>query len=263
MDIDGIVADISCDLPHALIALDFDGTLAPLVPDPLASRPTDGTTAVLTALADAGAEIAVITGRDARTVQELGGFSSLRALTIVGLYGIETLRDGRLTTIDTPPAIETLRERLPEVVAKHRISEQVWVEDKRLSLVVHTRRAPDPGMEQERLREPVARLAYELGLETHDGRMVIEVRLPGFDKGSALEALVGRTQPTAVLFAGDDIGDLPAFTVTRRLRTQGVRAWGVAAGSPPPAEVSEAADAVVGGPVDVVAVLRQLLARAD
>ena len=66
--------------PHlagALVATDFDGTLAPLVPDPEASRPVHGAIEALTALAARGAQVAVITGRDARTVVRLGGLDAV------------------------------------------------------------------------------------------------------------------------------------------------------------------------------------------
>jgi trehalose 6-phosphate phosphatase len=92
------------------------------------------------------------------------------------------------------------------------------------------------------------------------GRLVLELRPPGIDKGVALRALVDElgTSPSAVLFLGDDLGDLPAFAAVRDLRGHGVQAWAVASASAEAPEVGAAADLVVDGPAGVVALLRAL-----
>ena len=57
------LSDIAACLSGALIALDFDGTLAPMVLDPSTSRPVAGVIDTLAALAGTGARIAIVTGR--------------------------------------------------------------------------------------------------------------------------------------------------------------------------------------------------------
>jgi trehalose 6-phosphate phosphatase len=257
VELEEIVAAVRGALPGALVALDFDGTLAEIMPDPSASRPVEGAVAALVALTRAGARVAVITGRDARTVLRLGGLDRIADVTVAGLYGAETWHDGHLETPPEPASVAALRRRLPGVVASAVTDDDVWVEDKRLSLVVHTRRAADPAEQLALVREPVARLAAELGLETHDGRAVLEVRIPGFDKGSALARLVDELVPTAVLFAGDDLGDVPAFALTRRLQEAGHLAWSIAVGSGETdgTSIGAAAHAQVRDPVQLVAVL--------
>jgi len=148
-----------------------------------------------------------------------------------------------------------LRNRLPAVVAAHISDPAVWIEDKRLSLVIHTRGAADPARAIEAVRGPVEDLVAELGLEAHDGRNVLEIRLPGYDKGAVLRRLVARFEPAAVLFAGDDLGDLPAFAAIRALRAQGRRAWGVAVSSDEVTAVGAAADVQVDGPAGLIALL--------
>ena len=221
MDAAELIAALRPHLPGALIATDFDGTLAPLVPNPDDSQLADGAIDALTALAAAGAQVAVITGRDARTVVRLGGFDAVPGLVVAGLYGIETWTDGELTSPPTPPAIEQLRGRLPPVVAAG--DPDLWIEDKRLSLVVHARRAADPDAALAERSPAVTALAEELGFEVHPGSGVLELRLPGFDKAGALARLAdGRD---TVLFLGDDLGDLPAFAEIRRMRAGGRRAY--------------------------------------
>lgn len=257
--LDNVLAALRPHLPTALVALDFDGTLAPIVPDPADSRPVAGTREALTALAGRGARVALITGRDARTVLELSGLGDVPGLVVEGLYGAETWHDGALSSPPTPAAIETLRERLPALVAAGG-DDRVWIEDKRLSLVVHGRLADDPEAALDPLREPVAALGEELDLEVHPGRGVIELRLPGIDKAGALRRLVDRFAPSAVLFGGDDVGDLPAFRLVRKLRAGGLTAWSVGVHSGDVPEILDAADVHVPDPHGVVGALRELAA---
>ena len=109
--VDEVTAELSRAMPDVLIAVDFDGTLAPLQPDPDRSRPVDATIDVLTALAERGAQIAVVTGRDAQTVLRLGGFDAVPRMIVTGLYGVESWTGGDLTTPETPPEMLALAEK--------------------------------------------------------------------------------------------------------------------------------------------------------
>ena len=186
-----------------------------------------------------------------------GRSSASPSVVVAGIYGLETWHDGGLTTPDTPGALTTLRRRLPALLAEHDADPAVWIEDKRLSLVVHARRAADPDAALAPLRRPVQDLADELGLEMHPGRDVLELRLPGYDKAGALRRLAGAR--AGVLYVGDDLGDVPAFAEIRDLRAEGRTAWGVAVSSSGVVEAAEAADVTVAAPDDVVALLRQLV----
>ncbi len=249
-----IVAALSPLLDGALVATDFDGTLAPLVADPDRSRPVAGTIDALTALARRGAQIAVITGRDAETVVRLGGLAAVPGILVAGVYGIETWAEGTLSSPSTPPEVEQLRVRLPAIV--ERGDPDVWIEDKRLSLVVHARRAADPVAALAALTEPVTALGAELGFDVHRGSDVLELRLPGHDKAGALTRLAdGRP---AALYLGDDLGDLPAFAELRRMRAAGVPAFSVGVRSSGVPELEGAADAYVDDPAAAVALLVDL-----
>ncbi len=258
MDAHELVDTLGPHLSSALIATDFDGTLAPLCPDPDDSRPVPGTIEALTALAARGARIAVITGRDARTVVRLGGLEAVPGIVVAGLYGLETWQAGELATPDTPAEIEALRERLPGAVAG--ADPAVWIEDKRLSLVVHARRAADPEAALAALVEPVNELGLELNLEVHPGSGVLELRLPGFDKAGALDRLADGQH--AVLFLGDDLGDLPALAHIRALRSAGRVAYGVGVLSSGAEGITAAADLTVPDAAAAVALLDTLARSA-
>jgi trehalose 6-phosphate phosphatase len=254
VDVADLVEELRPHLSGALVATDFDGTLAPLVLDPDASRAAPGAVEALASLAARGARVAVVTGRDAATVVRLGGLHAIPGVTVAGLYGLECWHDGRLETPEPPPEIEELRRRLPGAITDG--GPEVWIEDKRLSLVVHFRRAPDPDAARDAVRGPVTELGRELGFEVHPGSMVLELRLPGFDKAAALRRL-GAGCP-AVLFLGDDLGDLPAFEEIRALRRAGTIARSVAVRSSGVAEIAGTADVEVADPGAVVDLLRRL-----
>jgi trehalose 6-phosphate phosphatase len=81
------------------------------------------------------------------------------------------------------------------------------------------------------------------------------------DKGAALSAYVREVGATSVLYAGDDLGDLPAFAAVDELRKDGVPGLLVCSGSSEVTELAERADVVVDGPEGVVGLLSGL-ARA-
>jgi trehalose 6-phosphate phosphatase len=255
-----LTAAVRARLAGALIALDFDGTLAPIVCDPADSRPLLGAIDALRTLAERGARLAVITGREARTVVRLGGLDAVPGLTVAGLYGAERWTAGELSSPDTPAAIGSLRIRLPLLLADVRADPALWIEDKRLSLVLHARRTADPDAALRRLRTPLTRLAADLGLQIHSGRGVLEFRLPGFDKGSTLRGLVEIQQPTMVLFVGDDVGDLPAFTEIKSLQGVGIPAWSVGVTSVEVRGLTDVTDLAVDGPQGVLELLQALAA---
>jgi trehalose 6-phosphate phosphatase len=255
------LAAIRLDPGAALIATDFDGTLAPIVADPREARADAGAVAGLRGLAGVVGTLAVITGRPAAEAVELGGFEGVPGLIVLGHYGGERWQDGALTAPDPPPGVAVARERLPQLLADAGAPDGVWVEDKGSAVAVHTRRAADPVGALEALREPLAGLAADVGLVVEPGRMVIELRAPGMDKGAALTALVAERKAGAVLFAGDDLGDLAAFGAVRALREGGHPGVTVCSASGEVSALAAEADLVVDGPGGVAALLGSL-ARA-
>ncbi|MEV8056783.1 trehalose-phosphatase, partial [Streptomyces antimycoticus] len=133
-----------------------------------------------------------------------------------------------------------------------------WIEDKGRAVAVHTRRAEDPQATFEALRAPLHALAERHGLIVEPGRLVLELRPPGMDKGVALTEYARRTGAEAVLYAGDDLGDLAAFGAVERLREEGVPGVLVCSGSTEVTELAQRADLVVDGPAGVVELLSSL-----
>jgi trehalose 6-phosphate phosphatase len=252
---------LRADPGHALIAADFDGTLSAIVERPGDARAFPGAVAALAALAGAVGTVAVITGRPPADAVRLGGLEAVPRLIVLGHYGWQRWQDGQLTWPASPPAVQAARAALPGLLSEAGAPEGTWVEDKTHALAVHTRRAADPQAALRGLGGPLGELAARLGLTAEPGRLVIELRPPGVDKGTALTDLVAERAATSVLFCGDDLGDLPAFAAVRALRGRGVPGCAVASASPESPRVAAAADLVVDGPAGVVALLAAIAAE--
>jgi trehalose 6-phosphate phosphatase len=237
---------------RALIALDFDGTLAPIVKDPEAARSTTRAVSAVRQLAGLAGRVAIITGRPAADAACFAGVAEVPGVTVLGHYGRQRWERGRLSGSAPPPGLEIARANLPAVLASVGADPDTWIEDKGEAVAVHTRRAAQPLAELDRLRAPLTELANRTGLALEPGRLVLELRPPGADKGAALRELVAERAPAAVLFCGDDLGDRPAFEFVRQLRAEGTPGLLVASGSAEtPDDITAAADLVVDGPAGV------------
>ena len=168
-----------------------------------------------------------------------------------------------MSTPEEAPGLARVRHRLPGLLAEAGAPEGTWVEDKGAAVAVHTRRTAEPDAAFDRLRGPLESLAAETGLVVEPGRLVIELRPPGGDKGDAMRGLADEREPSAVVFVGDDLGDLPAFAAVAELRAKGVPGLLVCSGSAEVSALAERADLVVDGPDGVVALLRSLLEELD
>jgi trehalose 6-phosphate phosphatase len=255
------LAAMSGDPAHALVATDYDGTLAPIVEDPAAAAPAPGAVAALAMLAGRAGTVAVITGRAARDAVSLGGLADVPGLIVLGHYGAQRWQGGVLSEPPVPPGVQAVREALPGLLAAAGAPEGTTVEDKGTALAVHTRRTADPAAALARLRDPLSRLADSTALTLEPGRLVLELRPPGMDKGAALRQLATERAVSSVLYCGDDLGDLAAFAAIRGLRADGVPGCAVASESAESPQVAAAADLVVDGPPGIVRLLADLASQ--
>jgi trehalose 6-phosphate phosphatase len=188
-----------------LIAFDFDGTLAPIVARPDDARVPEAMADALRELA-ARHPLAVISGRDADDLRARLGFDPR---WVVGNHGAEHADVAQALVAAARSALDAWRRAL----AGNRSALEalgVEVEDKRLSIALHYRRAADPEGARRYLEGLVRNLPPELG--AFGGKFVLNVvarALP--DKGDTLRSLVRRTGAGAAFFAGDDVNDESVF----------------------------------------------------
>lgn len=241
----------------SLVATDFDGTMSPIVPDPDAAAPAPGAVDALAELSGEVGELAVISGRP---LSFLTRFFPPEVST-VGLYGLEMLRHGE--RIEHPNA-GVWRETMSDVASSARLHgpADMRVELKELAITLHYREHPEIADEVEAYAE---RAADAAGLRVRTARMSVELHPPiDEDKGTALERLAA-DHTGAVVFLGDDVGDLPAFDALDRLESEGREVLRVAVRTDEfadelPEELGERADVVVDGTEGALALLRSLLA---
>ncbi|MFC7625266.1 trehalose-phosphatase [Microlunatus sp. GCM10028923] len=245
-----------------MIAVDFDGTLAPIVDDPDRAFGNPRAIAALGRLGGLGLTIAVITGRPARTVVRLGRFTSvpgLRNMIVLGQYGVERwdAATGEFSIPPEPDGIAALTDEVDQLLASLDLSE-ARLEHKGRAIGVHTRELPDPRAAFETLLPRLNDLAERHRWAIEPGKNVIEIRAPGMDKGVALRSLIEETGVRQVIFAGDDLGDLPAFRMVEHLRAEGFPGLLVCSASHEEDALTEISDLIVSGPDGVAEWLGRL-----
>ena len=200
-----------------LVALDFDGTLAPLQDDPSASRILPEGVDVLARLAGTdGVALALVSGRSMSDLHELAQVPS--GTFLIGSHGAER---ARVTTWgldrDVVQLSDEQADRLASLGAEAariaRGRDGVWVETKPTAVVVHTRLAED-AVARPAEQEAIA-LGERLGSGVLHGKDVVEISVLTASKGEALTALRDELGAPVVLYAGDDVTDEHAFTALR------------------------------------------------
>jgi trehalose-phosphatase len=241
-------------LPEVLVALDFDGVCAPIVPVPSEARPLPATTAALERLAgSAGTTLAMVSGR---TLADLHAYAAAPAGTVlVASHGAEVEGVELDLDDDARELLATITAEVQTVVAAHAGTD---VELKPAGVVLHTRRARPEVAEHAAtaVREGAAARAGVLAIP---GKQVLELSVVDTSKGASVAALreglgavrdgAGWSGGPAVLYAGDDTTDETVLSTLQQDRGDvGVRVGGG----------DTAARHHLAGPEDVAAMLTLL-----
>ena len=198
------------DARHAVVLVDFDGSLAPIVDNPALARPLPAAREALARLVPLVARVAIVSGRP---VAFLVDALALDGVVYAGLYGLERLVDGEVVV---DPRAEPWLDVMAQVAHDADAAfPDLLVENKgRVAVTVHWRNAPSLAAEAQAFAAGLAR-RYDLDPPLR-GRMSVELRPPvPVDKGTVTAELV--TGASVAVFAGDDAGDLVAFDVLARL----------------------------------------------
>lgn len=196
--------------PHLLLALDFDGTMAPIVSRAEDARPLPSSAAALVAFAQLPrTTTALISGR---------ALASLRAVAtppaptlLVGSHGAELWlgpdSPALTLTAEQAAALELARASVTQATT---LFKGTVLESKPAGVVLHYRLASETdgraavGLVMDQLSE-------HPGLHISTGKMVLEISAINANKGGSVSALRNFTGATATFFAGDDITDEFAF----------------------------------------------------
>jgi trehalose 6-phosphate phosphatase len=222
--------------PPLLLVTDFDGTLSPIVQDPLGAviEPLARTALRrLARLSEARPDRLSVVVLSGRTSVDVAGRVRVGGVRYLGNHGLES---GRLARRGRPDALAvradpTLDPWVPSTAAladavADRLGRPGWlfVELKGPSVAFHFRQAPDVdrAREQVLLAIDAAEAAPgpdQLGMTRLEGRRIVELRPVGAGgKGAAVERLIERDRPGAVLMLGDDRSDAEGFEVIVKAR---------------------------------------------
>lgn len=194
-----------------LVAVDFDGTLSPIVPNyESAVADRDAVESLFGLSALPRTRVVVISGRSRADLERRLG-SCPPEVVLVGSHGAEHSSDppveGEARVESFVEAVDGLREKYPGT----------RIERKPYSLAVHYRNVS--AQRQDELRERAIERVGPLAAGTKEGKKVIEFLAVLADKGSALERYRGMAPESpaeggsVTVFIGDDVTDEAAFEV--------------------------------------------------
>jgi len=197
--------------------LDFDGTLVEIADHPQSVVVAPELPAALTELSDRlEGRLAIVSGRALATLDRMLDGAPV---AMAGSHGGEFRPAGATE-------VEALADPLPLPVCRalDRFAQEnggLVFEAKPFSAAVHYRDRLEVAA---RLEDFAAKLAADHGLKIKHGKMVVELAMPGSDKGTAVNrfmelAPVAGTRP---LFVGDDVTDEDAFAAVRRFDGGGI-----------------------------------------
>ena len=205
------------EVPHLLVALDFDGTLAGFSTDPLSVRMVPGARDALDRLATcAGTTVMLLSGRNLEILEPVAEVTAVASpspgdILLVGSHGAEPA-DATSSGLDDDQRalLSTLAGMADDFATR---DSGMWVERKPFAVGLHIRGAADRRTGLTAYEE--FRLAAQKleGVTVTPGKDIVEVSVSPVTKGSYLEAYIDRTQPDAVIFAGDDVTDETALRV--------------------------------------------------
>lgn len=208
-------------VPQLAIFTDFDGTLVELAATPDAVK-VDGTLAdqLERAMRELDSAFAVITGRE---IADIDKFLAPLHLPIAGAHGTQRRRaDGFLETVD-PAAVLGVEEIAHAVQPLVDANPNLLLETKEGSVALHYRQAPELEATVRSTMEEAVMGVPDFALVP--GKMVLEARPRGVNKGEALRAFM-REEPflgRTPIFIGDDVTDEDGFLAAQDLGGVGIK----------------------------------------
>ncbi len=199
--------------------LDVDGTLVEIAETPEGVTPDRRLPGILSAVSQRlGGAVALISGRRIDTLDRF--FAPLR-LPAAGLHGLERRDAGGVLRRTPPlPAIRQAAEAARDFAQTH---PGVLLEDKGATVALHFRQAPESGPAATAFAEALVASHAETILQK--GKMVVEIRPAGEDKGSVIATFMTETpfRDRIPVFIGDDVTDEAGFTMVNRLKGHSIR----------------------------------------
>ncbi|WP_159467418.1 bifunctional alpha,alpha-trehalose-phosphate synthase (UDP-forming)/trehalose-phosphatase [Dyadobacter sp. 3J3] len=197
---------------NRILFFDYDGTLAPIVPDPAKAIVSVDTKKIIMDLAKRDTVI-IISGRDRYFLNDL--FQDL-PVHIIAEHGALIKTKDSAEWVLNESYEENWKESIRPILDMYaKRCPGVFVEEKETSLAWHYRTAEDKEYALRRAQELTWQLKNfiqpELNLQIIEGNKVIEVKKTAFNKGTAARAFVENGDYDFILAIGDDTTDEDMF----------------------------------------------------
>lgn len=193
-----------------VLVFDFDGTVSPIVDDPLEARLVADLEWMLTDLVDRGAKVALISSRPVHFLADTLP-SDLSFMTLIGYNGLEVLTGDNFDRhLISDEYRRTISEACDEARHISVIHPEILVEDSHLSFTLHYRLNYKL---YQTAKDAAFALAARHKLLVSEGRMAFQVSPDtGMNKGLAVSNLISSLAAADwILYAGDSTEDLAAF----------------------------------------------------
>lgn len=205
----GAIRRVACT-EHLLIAMDFDGTMSPLVDHADDARPLPPAAAAFAALAVLPrTTTALISGRALDSLRAVASPSPETLL--IGSHGAEVWLGPGSSQLTLDQEQRELLAEVRGVLAEiSNVAPGTVLEDKPAGVVLHTRLAADD-VAEDAVAAARSSLQDRQGVFLKNGKRVLETSVVHASKGEGVEFLRQSTGATAVVFAGDDTTDEDAL----------------------------------------------------
>jgi trehalose 6-phosphate synthase/phosphatase len=219
--LEGEIAESYASAEHALVLLDYDGTLVPFAGQPQEAAPDEALLRLLARLVERDG-VFIVSGRDRATLEAwFGGLG----VSIIAEHGAWLRRRGGEWRLMKPLA-QQWKERIAPILRTYvtQVAGSLF-EEKEFSLAWHYRRC-DPELGAHRAKELIDELTHytaNLDVQVLEGKKVVEIRNSGVNKGAAASLVAAEAGADFVLAVGDDQTDedlfraLPADAVSIRV----------------------------------------------
>jgi trehalose 6-phosphate synthase/phosphatase len=197
---------------NRILFFDYDGTLAPIVPDPAQAIMSEDMKKLLQDITKRDT-VVIVSGRDRHFLDKL--FSDLPVHMIAEHGALIKAKDSGEWTLNEN-YVENWKDGIrPMMQIYAKRCPGAFVEEKETALAWHYRTADDKEYAARRAQELLWQLKNyiqpELNLQVIDGNKVVEVKKTAFNKGTATRTFVETGDFDFILAIGDDTTDEDMF----------------------------------------------------
>jgi trehalose 6-phosphate synthase/phosphatase len=208
-DIENRIINSFCEAKKPLLFLDYDGTLVPIREFPELAVP-DLQLILLTERLAAVSDVVIISGRNKDFLDKW--FSNIN-LTLVAEHGAFIRYSGGEweSSLDQDASWkEKIRPLMTRYTNRCKGS---FIEDKRVSLSWHYRNADEDlsSLRAAELKNELEESIFNMPLQILEGHKVVEVKMSGYNKGTAAKKLTASGNYDFILAIGDDRTDEELF----------------------------------------------------